>query len=218
MWTNQFRRYTLHSRKRRWPRAGTLHSRHQQLTVHSLIRPRPRTVDRTIVSSGLGLGPVFSSGDERGSRVSRFALFGFLHCDSRVAIDYGHGSQCQPFGSLPAEPLWDGPADDFVVRVEVHVTCVADTTEAQTRSFIRVGPISPMRPSNTPPKLRAGDEKRYPSTHCTEKRGIDCGGPIVLERQPLYILELAIKHDSDSDGHHDWMQNGLDFVWPPSSL
>jgi beta-mannosidase len=43
------------------------------------------------------------------------------------------------------------------------------------------------------------------------KESIELWWPNSLGEQPLYILELAIKHDSDSDGQLRWMQKRIGF-------
>jgi beta-mannosidase len=211
--TNQFRRYTLQLPEEALAKGKHFcDSRHHNFTV--TFDPSIATDGRFMAcSGGWDWAPYSQAGDERGSRVFTFGIVQPLYIatvDSVFITDMA--PKIYYLGPYPQSPLWDGPADDFVVHVDVYVRCVVDTTEAQTHSFILARSTFSNETFRIPlPKLRAGDEQTISFNMTASKESIKLWWPNGLGEQPLYMLELAIKHDNESDGQLRWMQKRIGF-------
>jgi hypothetical protein len=211
--TNQFRRYILQLPEKALAKGKHFcDSRHHNMTV--TFDPSISTDGRFMAcSGGWDWAPYSQAGDERGSRVFTFGIVQPLYIatvESVLITDIV--PKIYYLGPYPQSPLWDGPADNFVVRVEVHVRCVSDT---ETHSFIRARSDFSNKTFHMPlPKLRAGHEQSVSFNITASKENIKLWWPNGLGEQPLYTLELAIAHassDSDSFGRLQWMQKRIGF-------
>jgi hypothetical protein len=134
-------------------------------------------------SGGWDWAPYSQAGDERGSRVFTFAIVQPLYIATVESVFITDMVPKRIYlGPYPQSPLWGGPADVFVVRVEVHVRCAVDTKRHRNVLTSALAPISPMKPFGYLfQSYVQGMNKRYPSTRRHRKRALNCGGLTVLE-------------------------------------
>jgi len=207
--TNQFRRYLVPLPAEALEKGKHFcDARHHNLTV--TFDPSIGTDGRFMAcSGGWDWAPYSRAGDERGSRVFTFGITQPLYIATIDAVTITDViAKIYYLGPYPRQPLLDGPAGDFLVRVQVHLRCLVNSTAQQ---FIRARSQFSDEIVRLPlPRLEGGSDHVLLLNMTVAKDDIDLWWPNGLGRQPLYNLDIAIENP-DSVFTQGWMRKRVGF-------